>query len=280
MSRTPAVLAAGAFSLALMLTACGDDTPDEETTVSAEEQEEEGTGTLQDLLANISGSTTEITNYTLTVESVGEDPDFGEVGVTATYEVMDDPVMTRETWVMPFLGETFLPLFELAGEDVSGLDPETLGTIIMIYPDGEPPLTSNPMDLEAETEWTKGEAGTAEEVADSFDVESLPDLVATFAEIEQIEKSGTEEINGVETTVIGGTMTEEEFDALEAEQKLAVIELMDSVTETVDVTLWVGDDGFPHRMEFATEENDVSMEFSEIGTTSFELPDDSEITVL
>lgn len=280
MTRTPALLSAGAFSLVLMLTACGNDAPEEETTVSAEEQEEEGGGTLQDLLAGLVDNTTEITNYTLTIESFGEDPDLGEVGITMAFEVMDDPVMTRETVMMPFLGETFLPILELAGEDVSGLDAEALGTIVTIYSDGEPPLTSNPMDFETATEWTRGEAGTAEAVEDSFDVESLPDLVAAFAELDQIEESGTEEVDGVETTVIGGTMTEEEVDALDAEQKLAVIELVGPVTEPMEVTLWVGDDAFPHRMEFSTEGNDISMEFSEIGTTSFELPDESEITVL
>lgn len=280
MTRTPAMLAAGSLSLALILTACGNDAPEEET-IATEEEEEQSTGTLQDLLSGLADNTTEIDNYTLTtVETAREDSDHDEAQITRTIEVMDDPVMTRETVEMPFFGELNLSLLELAGEDVAGVDPASLGTIVTISPDGEPPLISDPMDLEVETEWTRDEAGTAEEVEDGFDVESLPGLIAAFAELEQIEETGTEEVNGVETTVIGGSMTEEEVNALDAEQKLAVIEFMGAVTETVEVALWVGDDAFPYRLEFSTEESDLSMEFSEIDSTSFDLPSDDEITVL
>lgn len=278
MTRTPAVLAAGTFSLALMLTACGNDAPEEETTVSAEEQEEEGTSTLQDLLANISGSTTEITNYTLDIDMTMPDPEMGDMEMGLLYEVMDDPEAMQATMSMPFLGEMMFELMSLGGELPEGVTAEDLGTHIVIIQEGSDPLVADQHGLQGDTPWIRGDASSMEQnPTDTFDVESLPDLVAAFAEIDQIEESGTEEVNGVETTVIQGSMTEEDIDALDAEHKLAVLELIGSVSGTLDVSLWVADDGFPMRIDFSDDEADITMEFSEIGSTSFEMPSQDQI---
>lgn len=273
------MIAAGSLSLALALTACGNDAADEETTVEASEEQEQKGG-LSDLLSSLGDTTVDLPNYTLTLESVGEEPEMGEVRITATFEVTDAPSAIRETVVMPFVGEMALVFMELAGEDISGYTPEEIGTIVTIYPDGEAPLTSNPMDSEAESEWVRGEGAAAEEVEDFFDIDSLPGLVSSFAELDEIEESGTEEVNGVETTVVEGTLTKEDIDNLDAEQKLAVIELVGSVSEDLNVSLWIDADGFPMRMEFDDSETEISMEFSEIGTTSFEMPAEDTITVV
>lgn len=278
MTRTPAVLAAGAFSLALMLTACGDDTPDEETTVSAEEQEEEGTSTLQDLLAGLVDNTTEITNYTLDIEMTMPDPEMGDIEMGLLYEVMDAPEAMQATMSMPFLGEMMFELMSMGGELPEGVTAEDLGTHVVIIQEGSDPLVADQHGLQGDAPWIRGDASDMEQnPTDTFDLESLPDLVAAFAEIDQIEESGTEEVNGVETTVIQGSMTEEDIDALDAEHKLAVLELIGSVSGTLDVSLWVADDGFPMRIDFSDDEAAITMEFSEIGTTSFEMPSDDQI---
>lgn len=276
MIRTPAVLAAGSLSLVLMLTACGNDAPEEETTVAAEEEEE--TSTLQELLAGIAGSTTDITNYTLAIDMTMPDPDMGDMEMGLVYEVMDDPEAMQATMSMPFLGEMMFDLMSLGGELPEGVTAEDLGTHIVIFQEGSDPLVADQHGLQGDSPWIRGDESTMDQhPSDIFDLEELPGLTAAFAEIDQIEEDGTEEVNGVETTVVRGSMTEEDIDALDAEQKLAVLELTGPVSGTLDVSLWVADDGFPMRMDFSDDEADITMEFSEIDSTSFEIPAEDQI---
>ncbi|MFJ9557224.1 hypothetical protein ACIRPH_25720 [Nocardiopsis sp. NPDC101807] len=275
----PALITAG--TLALALTACGGGAPEEEAVeVEAAEEPAEG-GSVLDMLAELASSTQEVTNYTLDLDLSMPDPELGSMDMTMTYEVMDDPEAAQVTMVMPFVGEMLLELAAMGGEDL-GLTAEELGTTILIVPAEGESLVSNHNGLqEVDTPWARGVQDTAElSPQETFDIASLPDLVGAFAEIDQIEEAGTEEVGGVETTLVEGTMTAEEIDALDAEQKLAVLELIGDVSGSVDVSIWVGRDGFPMRLDFSDEKADVSMVFSELGQTSFEIPGEDEITDL
>lgn len=271
----PALITAG--TLALALVACGDDASEEEPTGGAAEEASEGGDSILGLLGKLGENTQEVTNYTLDIDMAMPDPEFGEVGMT--YEVMDDPEAAQITMVMPFFGEMLLELAAMSGED-SGITAEELGThVFIISADGES-LTSNHNGLQdVSTPWSRGgEDMTDIAPEEMFDIASLPDLVGAFSEIDQIKEVGTEEVSGVETTLVEGTMTSEELDTLDAEQKLAVLELIGEVSDSVDVSIWIDRSGFPMRLDFSDEEADISMVFSDLGETSFEIPSEDEIT--
>ncbi len=273
----PALLTAG--TLALTLTACGGGAPEEEPANEAAATPEEGGGNVLDLVAGLGESTQEIDNYTLDMEMVMPDPDMGEIDMTMTYEVMNDPEATQITMVMPFLGEMLLGLAETTGTG-TGLTAEELGTSILIVPAGGEVLVSNHNGLqEVDTPWMRGLQNTDQvNPDDMFDINTLPEVVGAFSEIEQVEETGTEEISGVGTTVIEGTMTSEEIEAMSTEQRSAVDDLMGDVTGTLNVSFWITDDGFPMRIDMADDEADISMVFSSIDETSFEIPSEDEIT--
>ncbi|MEE2036089.1 hypothetical protein Q8791_02480 [Nocardiopsis sp. CT-R113] len=278
-TRTPALITAG--TLALALTACGGGAPEETTEAEAVEETEAGGGGIADLLSKLSENTQDVTNYTLDLDLTMPDPELGEIDLTMTYEVMDDPEAAQVTMVMPFLGDMLLELAAMGGE-VPDLTAEELGTTVLIVPAEGESLMSNHNGLhEVDTPWARGVQDTADFAPEEmFDISALPDLVGAFAEIDQIEEAGTEEISGVETTLVEGTMTSEEIDALDAEQQLAVQELIGDVSESVDVSIWIDGDGFPMRLDFSDEEADISMVFSALGETSFEIPGEDEITDL
>jgi hypothetical protein len=238
---------------------------------------EEGGGSILDLVAGLGESTEDIENYTLDISMVMPDPDLGDIDMT--YEVMDDPQAAKVTMVMPAMGEMLLGLTEMAGQDL-GLTAEEIGTSIVIIPAGGEALVSNHNGLqEVDTAWARGVQDTGQVAPEEmFDINALPDIVGAFAEIEQIEETGTEEISGVPTTLIEGTMTGEDVETLTPEQKNAVNELMGGVSGTVDVSVWVADNGFPMRMDFSDEEAEISMVFSNLDETSFEMPSEDEIT--
>lgn len=278
-TRMPALISAG--TLALSLTACGGGAVEEEPAEAASEAPEEGGGSVLDLIAGLGESTQDIENYTLDISMVMPDPDLGDVDMDMTYEVMDDPQAAKVTMVMPAMGEMLLELAQMAGEDL-GLTAEEIGTSIVIIPAEGESLISNHNGLqEVDTAWARGGQET-DQVApeEMFDINALPDIVGAFAEIEQIEETGTEEISGVPTTLIEGTMTGEDVEAMDPEQKNAVDELMGGVSGTVDVSVWVADNGFPMRMDFSDEEAEISMVFSNLDETSFEMPAEDEITDL
>lgn len=277
-TRTPAVFAAGSLSLALALTACGNDSADEESAVEASEEKEEKGG-LAELLSSLGDNTDAITNYTLTLDMTVPDPDLGDFEVTMVSEVMDDPETVQATMVMPFLGEMMYDLMSIGGELPADVTAEDLGTIIVIAQEGQDPLMANQNGLYGDTAWVRTDASNMDQNPDDvFDVESLPELAGAFAALDQVEEAGSESIDGVETTVVEGAMTSEEMDALKPEQANAIKELIGGdVAGTLDVALWIDADGFPMRMEFSDDEADVAMEFSAIDSTSFDVPAEDEI---
>ncbi|PDP86085.1 hypothetical protein CQJ94_20370 [Glycomyces fuscus] len=275
----PALLCAG--TLALSLTACGGGAAEEEPAEAAAEVAEEGGGNILDLVARLGESTQSIDNYTLTMDilttesALGE----GEVEMSAVYEVSDDPSALQVTMVMPFLGENILDLMEMTGEDVSGLTPEEAGTSVILYREGQDPLLANSLGQYGDAPWVaSGGESLGDVPADVFDVESLPQVASAIAALEDVSEAGTEEVGGVETTVIEGTMTSEEYEALSEEQSAALLQVLGSEYRgTLDIGVWIDDNGFPLRMEFADEVSDVSMEFSALNETTVEIPAEDEI---
>ncbi|MGW5876416.1 LppX_LprAFG lipoprotein [Nocardiopsis terrae] len=281
-TRTPAFVAAGSLSLALALTACGSDAAEEETTTEAAAEEEQGgdkKSTIEDLLGSLGDNTDEITNYTLTLDMTAPDPDMGEITIGMVYEVMDDPAAIQTTMNMPFLGEMMFEMMSLGGELPADVTAEDLGTFIVIFEEGQDPLVADQHGLQGDTPWIRSsEAQMEQDPDDFFDIESLPELAGAFAQLDQAEETGTEAIDGVETTVVEGAMTAEDLEGLDPEQAGAIEELVGSeIAGTLDVTLWIDDNGFPMRMEFSDDEADISMEFSGIDSTSFDMPAEDQI---
>lgn len=292
-SKLPALLAAGA--LALSATACGENGADgaDEAAVEAAETEEPAEldqGSLLDVFRNLTTSTQEVSNYRIDIdiETHNEDfaQEFGEaMEISMAILVMDDPQAVQTTMEVPFLGEMMLGLAEVGGTDVAGLTAEDLGTSTYISLGDGQVLASDPHGLQAPTPWVRT-GGGAEEFAmdpeDFFSLEDMSDSVGAFAAIESVEQTGTEEVNGVPTTVIEGSMTQEEIAALgDPEQRAAMEDLVGGdVQGTMHVKIWADRDGFPMRMEFSDAEASMRMEFSDIGSTSFEIPGEDEITDL
>ncbi|WDZ91646.1 hypothetical protein [Nocardiopsis sp. HUAS JQ3] len=279
-TRMPVLISAG--TLALSLTACGGGAAEEEPAeAAAESPEAGGGGSVLDLVAGLGESTQSVDNYTLTMDILTTESPLseGEVEMSIVYEVSDDPSALQVTAVMPFLGESTLALMEMTGADVSGLTAEEAGTSVMLYPEGQDPLISNSLGQYGDTPWvTAGGEALGDVSADVFDVEALPQVASAIASLENVSEAGTEEINGVETTVIEGTMTSEEYEALSEEQSAALLQVLGSdFSGTLDIGVWIDDAGFPLRMEFADEVSDVSMEFSALNETAVEIPAEDEI---
>ncbi|MFL1376580.1 MULTISPECIES: hypothetical protein [unclassified Nocardiopsis] len=280
-TRVPALFTAGV--LALSLAACGSEEapePTEEATEAA--AEEEKGGSIFDLLSSMDDSTRELTNYTLFVEVTSEDPDLGEFSAEMTFEAMDDPKAVQTTVFMPDMADMILEMTGVTAEDL-GVTAEDLGTTIIITPAEGEPLLSNHTGLEeADTPWVRGtpeaQDATAEEM---FDLEEFPGLVAAFAEIEEMEEVGSEKVNGADTTMVKGSLTQDQVDAMDAEAKLAVLEFIGGdIIGTLDVAIWISEDGFPLKLDMSDDDFEMNLEFSEIGTTSFEIPAEDQITDL
>lgn len=281
-TRTSALFAAGFLPLTLALSACG--APEEETavdTAAEEETPEESGGSVPDLLSELGESTEDITSYTLDMTLIMDDPEFGEAETNITYEVMDDPEAAQVTIVIPELGESLREMAVLGGADPD-LTAEELGTSILIVPAEGPSLVSNHNGLQpVDTPWARGVQDTESFAPEEmFDVSALPEITGAVSEIKQIEETGTEEISGVQTTAVEGTLTPEDLEAMGAERRDSVNQLTNGMTGTINVSLWIADDGFPMRMDFQGEEADVSIVFSNVGDTSFEMPAEDEITDL
>ncbi|GHC70121.1 hypothetical protein GCM10007079_01310 [Nocardiopsis terrae] len=280
-TRTPAFVAAGSLSLALALTACGSDAAEEETTEAAAEegQGDDKKSTIEDLLGSLGDNTDELTNYTLTLDTTESDPDVGEIEAGLVYEVMDDPEAVQTTMNVPLLGEMMFEFMSIGGELPADLTAEDLGTFIFITEEGQDPLVADQHGLQGDSPWLRNSPDQMEQDPDDFfDLESLPDLAKALAEVDQAEETGTEAIDGVETTVVEGSMTAEDLDGLTSEQKGVLEKLMGGdVTGALNVTLWIDDNGFPMRMDLSDDKADASMAFSDIDSTSFEMPTEDQI---
>ncbi|WP_017543019.1 LolA-like protein [Nocardiopsis prasina] len=277
-TRTPALIAAGSLSLVLVLTACGNEEPaaDGDTTEASP-----AGASLDDLLGNLGSSTQELTNYTLDMEVVTVDPTAeGDVTVTFNYQVTDDPAAVLATVDMPFLGETMYEL--MSGQLPEGVTAEDLSASTVLLLEGGDTLMADPHGLYGSgTPWLRGDVEENADPTESFDVEALPDLAGAFSELEDVTEVGTEEIDGVETTVVEGSMSTGDISEMTAEERGAVEQLFGGGLEsTLNTKLWLDADGFPMRIEFSDDESDVWMEFSALGSTSFEIPAEEEIGTL
>ncbi|WP_049569191.1 hypothetical protein [Nocardiopsis sp. SBT366] len=277
-TRIPASIAAGSLSLLLALTACGNEEPAAEGTADADEAS--SGSALEELLGNLGSSTQELTNYTLDMEVQTLDPTAeGDVTVTFNYQVTDDPAAILATVDMPFLGETMFELMSMAGGVPDGVTAEDLGASTVLLTEDGDTLIADPHGVYgAGTPWFRGEVDENADPTESFDVEALPDLAGAFSDLEDVTEVGTEEIDGVETTVVEGTMSTSDISELSAEERGAMENLFSGGLESaMDAKLWLDTDGFPMRIEFSDDESDVWMEFSAIGSTSFDMPSEDEI---
>ncbi|CAL9456410.1 hypothetical protein SUDANB121_02561 [Nocardiopsis dassonvillei] len=279
-TRVPALFTAGV--LALSLAACGSEEAPEPTEEATEAAAEESSGGgLTDLLAALSENTAEVTNYSLAVEGTATDPESGEtIPLTMAYQVMDEPQAIRMEMVMPFYGEMMVQLLELGGGLPDGVTAEDLSTVTSIATADDRFLLANPHDVYGTgTEWVEDTSGAGgPDLSESFDVSHLPEMVGSFGELEQIEEVGQEAVDGVDTTVIAGTLTTEEIQGLSTEGRNAFEGLFGAeISGDLKSKLWVSDEGFPMRMEFVDDTSTVRMEFSSVGSTSFELPAEDAI---
>ncbi|MCY9787497.1 hypothetical protein KIK06_26825 [Nocardiopsis sp. EMB25] len=279
-TRVPAFLAVGALSLSLA--ACGgDQSAEPEETTEAATEEENGGGGVMSLLADLASTTESVDNYTLDMAIGMTDPELGETNMDFTYEVMSDPQAAQVTIVMPEIGEMMLDLEELSGES-SGMTAEELGTSIVIVPaEGEALVSNHNGNFEADTAWVRGASGmdSMPTTEDMFDASQLSDVAGAISEIETVEEAGTEEISGVETTRVDGTFTQEEIDALPEGQAGALNDLIGgSIEGAMETSIWISGDGFPMRIDFSDDVTDLSMVFSALGETSFEMPSEEQIT--
>ncbi|MFW6640134.1 hypothetical protein ACOALZ_08810 [Nocardiopsis algeriensis] len=272
----PAMIAAGA--LALSLTACGSDTPDETTEAPVEATEAAG-DSLSDLLGSLTENTREVTSYTFELEGTAQDATEGETSISMTYAVMDDPAAVQVSVYMPEIGEAMAGLLALGGGLPEGVTEEELSTTTVLIPEGQEALIANPYGFYGESPWVRdGDSGTASDITGAFDVNQLPLITDVFAGLEQAEEAGEEQIDGVDTTIVAGILTSAEFEALSAEERSAVSAVfLPTPGEDVPCRLWVSEDGFPMRIEFADSASQAWIEFSSVGSTSFEVPADDQI---
>ncbi|WP_121182376.1 hypothetical protein [Nocardiopsis sp. Huas11] len=279
-TNKPVLFAAGSLTLALALSACG--APDEEAPATSSDSADDGDsggGGVLELLGDLASRTEAVDNYTLDMDITSTDPELGETEMTFTYEVMADPQAAQVTVYMPAMGEMFAEL----GGPGAGLSAEEMSTSTVIVPAEGEMLVSNHNGLqEADTAWVRGGAGEGQQpVTDSmFDTSELPKVAGAVASIDTIEETGSEEVDGVSTTVLEGSFTAEDLDELEPDQRSALDELVGGATGAMDVSLWVSDDGFPMRMDFSDDVSSISMVYSQLGETSFEMPSEDEITDL
>lgn len=277
------MIAAGSLSLALALTACGNDAVEEETTTDAAEEAVEDHSAVEEMVAGLDSATDGIDNYTLEIESIALDPEEGDTSIKLEYLIMDDPAGAQMTVVMPFMGEFILDMLTLSGSAPEGLTAEDLGTSTAIVLEDQNVLLADPHGFQgSDTPWVRGEAPEeAVDPTEDFDITAIIPAIGAFSDIEDVEKAGSEEIHGVETTIVQGTLTSEGIGALGDEESEALANLVGGVLlDSMDVKLWLDADGFPMRIEFADVGSEGWLEFSDIGSTSFEIPSEDQITDL
>ncbi|KOX13069.1 hypothetical protein ADL05_20315 [Nocardiopsis sp. NRRL B-16309] len=272
------------MTLALALSACGapEEEPEGTPSDAAADEGESGSAGVLELLGDLASRTEAVDNYTLDMDITSTDPELGETEMTFTYEVMADPQAAQVTVFMPAMGEMLAELAELGGSG-SDLSTEELSTSIVIVPAEGEMLVSNHNGLqEVDTAWARGTAGEGQQpvTENMFDTSELPKVAGAVASIDTMEETGTEEVDGVSTTVLEGSFTPEDLEAVEDDQRSALNELVGGVDDAMDVAIWISDDGFPMRMDFSDEVSDVSMVYSLLGETSFEMPAEDEITDL
>ncbi|CAM3693608.1 hypothetical protein NORO109296_03330 [Nocardiopsis rhodophaea] len=275
-SRIPALVAAG--GLALVTSACGggaaEDTP--EKTHEAEPQQESAADKKPgDIFSLFGEKTAELDNYRVDVEMTMEDEDIGTFHPSFSYQVMDDPEATR---MEVDLGEEFAAaMVEAMGgqEPPGGLDALTRTTLVYV---GDDIYVKNDHGLHGDAPWVRSTTESREDMPD-FEIDDFVELTEALAGVEDVKDSGTEEVNGQETTKFTGSLTQESIDATEdADQRETLKELFDGDIEGELVfNVWADEDSVPHRITLKDDEVDMEMEFSEIGEVSFDIPADDQI---
>ncbi|CAM3720546.1 LppX_LprAFG lipoprotein [Nocardiopsis gilva] len=263
--------------LALVTTACGggaaEDAP--EKTHESEPQQETAATKPSDIFELLGTKTAELDNYRVDVEMTVEDEEIGTYRPSFSYQVMDDP----EAILMDVdFGEEFGDaLVEAMGgeEPPGGLDAFTHTTLVYV---GDDVYVKNDHGLHGDAPWVRSTDESREDMPD-VELDDFIDLTEALSQVDDVKEAGTEEINGQETTHFTGSLTQKAIDATEdADKRETLKELFDGEIEgQLDFDVWADADSIPHRVTLKDDEVDMTMEFSEIGKVSFEVPAEDEI---
>ncbi|QBI55976.1 hypothetical protein [Streptomonospora litoralis] len=277
--RTSAALAAALVSL----TACGGagDASEEApaSTASAEPSPsptaESGLAGLVDALAE---TTAESDSFTLEASATQLGTDSGTPSVTSTYHVQGADSPDRVTSTVPGLGERLLQTMRMTGQD-PGLTAEELSSVTMIIdPDGGEPIISNSHGaFPGGTEWVRGLDGVQAPPPPPLVPGDLAPLLEELADEELVAEKGSENVGGVTATLVEGELEQAEVEGLGPGRETVEGMLGGAPADVVGFSAWIGEDGAPVRVEVADAEVEVAFAFSDVGSTSFEMPGQEEI---
>lgn len=235
----------GAGALALTLAACGGKAPEaEQAAESAPSEAAAGPGVFE-RIKEVVTDTRKVESYRARITGTAD----GEaLDIEIAYSGVSEPVV--EMVLSAGEGEV---TFKVRGSEVV-------------------------MGSEAEG-WIRADSGE-----DAFERSDFQDPFAELDKLlaaESVEKVGAEEVNGVPATKYTGSYrVEDALAELAPREREEVAQAYEEagVTE-VPFTLWVGDDGFPRRLEFVDEEADsLTLDFLEFNSdVTIEFPDEADI---
>lgn len=275
-------LASAALAAALVpLSACGgtDGAPEEASgpTATADPSPTEKSG-LPGLIDALAESTAETDNFTLDAEAVAVDSEAAMSSASNTYEVQGPDLPDRVTATMPTLGELILQSLRMTGQD-AGLSAEELSSVTMIVePDGGSPIISNSHGaFPGGTEWVRGLEGAEAPAPPPLAPGELAPLLEELADEDLITQEGAEKVDGTTATLVEGEAKQAEVEDLgEARETVEGI-LGGPASGPVAFAVWIDEEGLPVRLETSDDDVEVQLAFSDIGSTSFEAPDPSEV---
>lgn len=283
-SPLPALLTAGCLTLSVALTACGSPEPEPASgTETADTVEGPAPTDVPELLEGLAEAFGSVSSYTSTTDISAHGLEEGDLTRTATCTVMTEPEAHHCVSEMPYAGQVAMGVFEEAGYIPEGATVETLAHNEFVKHDGMTIIGDPHGIYGVDTPWVR--SGNPDNTVSvsmplAFDLEELPDLIAVLGSLEAAEHTGTEEVDGAEVTVVEGSLDTDGLDTLEEAQREALVALLGRTPEELDATLWVDGDGFPLRVALSADGSEGVLEFSELGTASFEIPAEDEITVL
>ncbi|WP_017588417.1 hypothetical protein [Nocardiopsis ganjiahuensis] len=287
-SPVPALFTAGCLtlSLTLALSACGSaepgPAPETEAADAAEESTETAPVDVPELLEGLTEAFGSVSSYTVAADVSADGLEEGDLTRTGSCTVMAEPEAHHCVSEMPYAGELAMEAFEEHGSVPEGATVEKLARNEYISHDGLVYVDDSDGIYGVDTPWLRsGDPGSSVSVDMplDFEVTELSDLVDSLSTLEGAEHTGTEKVDGGEAAVIEGTLDDEGLAALAEDQRESLNTLLGRTPEELAVTLWVDADGFPVRMELSGDGSEGVLEFTEVGSASFEIPSEDEVTV-
>ncbi|USY21036.1 hypothetical protein NE857_05185 [Nocardiopsis exhalans] len=293
-SPVPALLTAGCvtLSLGLVLSACGSAEPGtapETKAADATDATEEPAETAEpapvdvpELLEGLTEAFGSVSSHTVTADVSADGLAEGDLTRTGSCTVMAEREAHHCVSEMPYAGELAMEAFEEYGSVPEGATVEKLARNEYISHDGLIYINDSDGIYGVDTPWLRSgnpEGSVSVTMPLDFEVAELSDLVDALSTLGGAEQVGTGEVDGGEAAVIEGTLDDEGLAALSEAQRESLHTLLGRTPEELAVTLWVDADGFPVRVELSGDGSEGVMEFSELGSASFDIPSDGEVTV-